>query len=147
MEAIAAVEDIEQADSFLYDIDLVGGSMIGELARRGVGKHSIVVRLLRYSCHICHVLNINALLKAYRCPSCDQFIKMAQHLEQHLTTCKERVKHVFPRKVYELRETLFDNLDSFNIPHSDDQKLFKNKAKFHFESIYKQLVEFRDTDT
>ena len=48
MEAIAAVEDIEQADSFLYDFDLVGGCTIGELARRRVGKHCITVRLYGY---------------------------------------------------------------------------------------------------
>ena len=31
---------------FLYDIDIVEGSMIKELARRSVGKHSTTVQLL-----------------------------------------------------------------------------------------------------
>ena len=52
----------------------------------------------------------------------------------------------FP-KTYQPRETLFDNLDSFNIPYSDDQKLFDNMAIFHFESICVQEDKFRDTDT
>ena len=38
MEDIAAVEDFVQADIFLYDMDIVDGSTIGELARRSVGK-------------------------------------------------------------------------------------------------------------
>ena len=49
MEDIAAVEDFVQADIFLYDIDNVDGSMLGELVRRTVGEHSEIVRLLRYN--------------------------------------------------------------------------------------------------
>ena len=52
MEYIAAVADIGQADLFLYDIDLVDGSMTGELAQRVVEKHSNTGRQLRYNCHI-----------------------------------------------------------------------------------------------
>ena len=74
-EKFAKVENIVQADIFLYDIDIVDGSMIGELARRSVGKYSNAKRLLRYISHVCYAANINALFKANRCPSCDQFIK------------------------------------------------------------------------
>ena len=145
-EDIAPVEDIVQAEFFLYDFDIVDGSMIGELGR-SVGKHSNTVQLLRYNGHICHVSDVNALFKAYRCPSCNQFIKTAQHLERHLTTFIERVQHAFPMNVYQLRETLFDKLDSFNIPYCEDQKLFKNMAIFDFGSIRVQEDKFRDTET
>ena len=146
LQDIAIVEDIVQADIFLYVIDIANGSMIGELEMRSIGKHSNTVRLFRSNSHICHVSDINSLFTAYRCPSRDQFIGRAQHLEQHLTTCNKKVKHVFPKNVYQLRETLFDKLDSFNIPHSDDQKLFKNISIFDFESICVQADKFRDTD-
>ena len=89
MECIAIVEDIVRADIFFYDIDFVDGSMIGELAWRSVGKHSNTVRLVRFNSHICSVSNISALFKAYRCPSCDEFISRAPNLERHLTTSKE----------------------------------------------------------
>ena len=91
---IAARENIVQAD-FLNDFDIVDRSVIGELEKRKVGKHFKVVRPLRYISHICHVSNINALFKAYRFPSCNQFIKRAFDIEQHLTTCKEGVEHNF----------------------------------------------------
>ena len=103
MQDIAIVEDIVQADIFLYNIDIVDGSMNGKLARRSVGNHSNTVRLLPYSSHICHVFIINALFKAYRCPSCDHIIKRAQHLERHLATCTEVIEHVLPKNVYQLR--------------------------------------------
>ena len=86
MEDNSVVENIVRADIYFNDIDIVDGSMIGELARRSVGKHSNTVRLLRYNKHICHVSDINTLFKAYRCPSCDEFIKEAYDLKQHLTT-------------------------------------------------------------
>ena len=43
MEDIAAVQDITQEDIFLYDIDIVDGSMIGELAGRSVGKNTLIL--------------------------------------------------------------------------------------------------------
>ena len=74
MDDIAAVEDSVQADIFLYVIHVVDGSMVGELEKRSVGKNFKAVRLLRYNTRICHVSNINALFKAYFCPSCDHFL-------------------------------------------------------------------------
>ena len=115
MEDIAALEDTVQADIFLYDIDIVDRSTIGKLVRMSAGKHSNTFRLLRYNSHVCYVFKINDLFKAYRCPSCDQFINRADNLEQHLTTYTERVEHVFPKIVYQLRETVFGKLYLFNI--------------------------------
>ena len=81
VEDIAIVEDIVQADIFLYDIDIVDGYMVGGSARRNVGKRSNTVRLLRYNSHICYVSIINAFFKAFCYPSCDQFTNKAVNLE------------------------------------------------------------------
>ena len=148
MEDIAAVEGFVQADFFLYNIDIVDGSVIGELAGRSVGKHANTVQQLQYKSHIFSISNINALLKAYRCPSCDEFMNKAGNLERDSTTCEEKVKHaVFTKHLYQLRETLFDKLNSFNINSYDDQKLLKNMAITDFESISLQEDKFRATNT
>ena len=57
------------------------------------------------------------------------------------------MKNVYPRNVYQIRETLFDKLDSFIIRYTSEQKLFKNLTKFDFESICVQKETFRDTNT
>ena len=147
IEDIAIVEDVVQTDIFLYEIDLLDGSMIGDLAKRSVGKHSNTVRLLLYKRHICHFSKINALSNAYRCASCNQLIKTIQHLELFLTTGKEQIKRVFARNVYQQREKPFNKVDSFSIPYSDDQKFFRNMAMFDFESICVQEDNFCDTET
>ena len=146
-EVVVAVENIVQTDLFLYDIDFVHGSMIGELAKRCLAKYSNTARLSRYNSHNRYISKINALFRAYRCQSSDEFIKRPSNPERHLTTCKERVKHAFPTKVYQLRETLSDNLGSFIISYSDDQKLLKNMALIDFESICVQVDKCCDTDT
>ena len=48
----------------LYDINIVDGNIIGELARRSLQKYNNTVRLLRYKNHICYVSNINAVFQA-----------------------------------------------------------------------------------
>ena len=62
-------------------------------------------------------------------------------------TCSERVKHNYPKNVYQLRETLFEKLDSFNIPNREDQKLLKNLAVFDFESICVEEETYEETET
>ena len=57
------------------------------------------------------------------------------------------MKNVYPPNVYQIRETLFDKLDSFGIHYTSEQKLFKNLAIFDFVSICVQEETFRDTNT
>ena len=109
--------------------------MVGELARRSINKYEKSVQLIRYNSHICYVDNIHALFKAFRCPTSDTYFQKTGNLERHLARCSERVKHIYPKNVYQLRETLFDKLDSFDIQYTDDHKPFSNLAVFDFESI------------
>ena len=147
MDDIPTVEEISGLNIFLYDVDIVEGSLVGELARRSVQKHPSTVRLLRYNSHICYVANIHALFNVFRCPTCDCYFNRPGNLERHLATCQERVKQVYPKSVYQLKETLFDKLDSFNIPYTDEQQLFRNVAIFDFESICVREDGFKDTET
>ena len=64
-----------------------------------------------------------------------------------MVTCSDRVKHIYPKKVYELRKTVFEKLDAFNIPNRNEQKLFKNLALFDFEYIGLKEDSYRQTET
>ena len=135
MDDIPSEEYIVGINIFIYDIDFLDGSIVGELARRSIKNYEKSFQLLRYISHICYIDNIHALLKAFRCPICDTYFQKTGSLERHLVRCSERVKHIYPKNVYQLREMLFDNMDSFDIQYTDDQKLFTNIAVFDFESI------------
>ena len=106
MNDIPTVEDLLTLNILLYDIDIVDGNIVGEVARGSVQKYGNTVQLLRYNNHICYMNNINAVFQAFRCPNCDTFFNKTFNLERHLTTCSERVKNVYPRNVYQIRETL-----------------------------------------
>ena len=147
MNDIPIVEDLLTLNILLYDIDIVDGNIVGEHARRSVKKYENTVRLLRYNNHLCYVNNINAVFQSFRCPNCDTFFNRTFSLERHLTTCSGRVKNVYPRNVYQIRETLFDKLDSFGIKYTSERKLFKTLAIFEFDSISVQEETLRDTIT
>ena len=144
---IPNVEDLLTLNILLYDIVIVDGNIIGELVRRSLQKYNTTVRLLRYNNHICNVSNINAVFQDFRCPNSDTFFNRSSNLEQHLTTCSERVKNVYPMNVYQIRETLSDKLDSFGIKNTSQQKLFKNLANFKFQSTCVQEESFKHTKT
>ena len=142
------VEEMLQLNIFLHDIDFVGGELIGELCRRSIQTYEKSVKFLRYNSRICYVNNINALFKAFRCATCDTFFSQTGNLERHLVTCSDRVKQIYPKNAYELREMLFEKLDAFNIPYSNKQELFKNSATFDFEFIcVKEANSYKQTET
>ena len=134
MDDIPSVEDIVRINTLIYDVDLDDGAMFGELARRNIKRYKKNVQLIRYNSHICHVDNIHALFKSCD-TSCVTFFQKTGNLERHLVRCRELVKHIYPKNVYQLRETLFDKPDSFVIQYTDDRKLFINLVVFDFESI------------
>ena len=130
MTDIPKVEEMLQLNIFLYDIDFVDWELIGELAQRSIQKFEKSVKLLRYNDQLCYVSEMNSFFKSFRCSSCDTNFSETGSLERHLITCSERGKHIYPKNVYQLRETFFEKLDSFNIPYRENQKLFKNVAFF-----------------
>ena len=145
MDDIPSVEDIVGINIFIYDIDLIDGG--GVFSRRNIKKYEKKIQLIRYNSHICYVDNINALFKALRCPTCDTYFQMTGNPERHLVRCSEGVKHIYPKNLYQLRETLFDKLDSFGIQYTEDQKLFINLAVFDFESICIPEEKFKNIET
>ena len=140
------VEDIVVINIFIFDIDLIDGAVVEELAQRSIKKYEKNVQLIRYNSHNCYVDNIHALVKAFRSPTCDTYFQKTGNLERHFLRCIEQVKHIYPKNVYQLRETLFDTLDSFNIQYTHDQKFFIILAVFDFESICIPEEKFKNTE-
>ena len=105
------------------------------------------LKYLRYNNHICYVNDINKFFKKFRCPSCDVFLNHSGHLNRHLRTCKERVKNVYSRGVYSLKETLFQKFENFSIAYPEDCTLFKNFAIFDFGAICDNSSEISSTAT
>ena len=137
-------EDMLVLKILLYDINIVEDNTLAELARRSVQKHEKTVGLLKYNSHGCY---INGVFQRFRFPNCDNCFNRASKLEQNLTTYSKRVEDVYPRNVYQIRETLFDKLDSFGFKYTSELKLFKDSALVDFESICLQEETFKDTNT
>ena len=77
-----------------------------------------------------HTNDIDSFFKCFRCPSCDTFFNKSDNCNKHLLRCKDRVRHFYPKNVYELRETLFEKLEGFSLPVSENNKLFNDLAIF-----------------
>ena len=94
MDGIPSVEEIVGINIFIYDIDLIDGAKVRELARRSIKKYGKSVQLMRYKSHICYVDNIHALFKAFCCPTCDTYFQKTGNLERHLVRRSEGVKPI-----------------------------------------------------
>ena len=76
---IPKVEEMLQLNIFLYDIDFVGGELIGELARRNIQKSETSVKLLRYNNHICYVSDMNSFFKSFAAAHVTQSFQRLQN--------------------------------------------------------------------
>ena len=94
-----------------------------------------------------HTNNINSFFKCFRRPSCDNFFNKSDNFSKYLLKCKDRVKHIYPKNMYELRATLFERLEGFSLLVSEDNKLLKNLAIFDFELICVPTEELKGTQT
>ena len=112
LDQIPVIKILVEKNIFIYDFTIEDGEIVGELIRRSIERYEENIKLLRYNNHICYVNDINKFFKKFRCPSCDVFFNHSGHLNRHLRTCKERVKNIYPRGVYSLKETLFQKLEN-----------------------------------
>ena len=142
-----SAENIAGINIFIDDIDLFDSAMFGEPARRNIKKYEKNVQLIQYNSNICYVDNIQAFFKAFRCPTCDTYFQKARNFERPLVRCSERVKHTYPKILYQPRVTLLDKPDLFDIQSTDDQKLSISLAVFDFESICIPEEKFKNTET
>ena len=146
MVDIPSLEDIVGMKILINDIDLIDGAMVGELARRSIKKYEKNVQLIQYSSHICYVVNIHALFKALCSSNSDTYFQETRDMERHLVRCIDRMKHIYTKNAYQLRQTFSDQLDSFDIQYTDDQKLFNNLAVFDSGSICLPEEKFKNTE-
>ena len=103
------VEEMLPLNNFLWDIDFVDGELIGELAQRSIRRFEKIVKVLRYNNHICYVSKMNSFFKSFCCSTCGTIFPKTGNLERHLITCSERVKHLYPKNVYQLGENSLKN--------------------------------------
>ena len=80
------------------------------------------------------------------CPFCDIYFNRTSNLVQLLTSCTEQAKDVSPKSVYQIRETLFDKLNSSGIEYVNEQALFKHLVVFDYESIFIHEESFDVTE-
>ena len=141
------MEEMLQLNIFLDDIDFVDGELIGELPRRSIQKFEKSVKLLRYNNRICYVSNLKSFFKSFCCSTCDTIFSKTGKLQRNLITCSERLKLHYAKNVYQLRETLFEQLNFFNIQYREDKMLSLNLAVFDFEYICIKEERYKATET
>ena len=146
LKDIHVVEDLAKVNILVYEIEVSENGIVGELAERSLQRFNSTATLLRYNNHICYVTDVNKVFKAFRCLTCDKFSRSV-NLKRHLPKCDELVKNIYPKTVYQLRETFVDKLRAFDIKFEADQSLFNNFAVFDFESICVKNSSLFDAET
>ena len=145
MDDIAIVQDVLILNILHYYINNANGNMIRGLARGILKKYEFTACC--WDTTNKYVMWATLMQSSIRCPICNTFFSRVFNLDWQLTTCSERVRNIYTRNVYQIRNTLFDKLAFFGINWTSRRKLFKNLAIFNFESICVPQKTFKGTKT
>ena len=115
LEDLQMVDRLAEVNILVSEIEVSDGGIFGELSERSLRRFNSTATLLRYNNHICFVTVVNKVFKSFRCSTCNSFFTRSSNIQRHMPKCEELVKNIYPKSVYQLRETLFDKLRAFNI--------------------------------
>ena len=74
-------------------------------------------------------------------------VQLAIHISKRLETRSVTWLYAVNEWSFNIQRMCFDQLDSFNIQYTDEQKLFNNLAVFDFESICLSEEKIKNTET
>ena len=57
------------------------------------------------------------------------------------------MKQVYPRNLFELRETFFEKIDALNVHYKSEQNFFESLAILHFYSVYVNEEKYKELET
>ena len=78
------VKGVVERNKFISDFDIKEGEYVGELASRRIGEPEKSVKMLRFSNHIIHTIDIDSFFKCFRCTSCDCFFRKSDVFNKRL---------------------------------------------------------------
>ena len=147
IDRLVFVENAIKHNIFIYDIDIVDGNFVGELARRSNEMYEKNINFY-------FIATTNGMWMILTHSSNNSVVPVAIRSfrkREKSTAMLKRVKIEYSKltqkNVYTLLKTFFDKLDGFGISYNDGQKLFKNLFVFDFESICVPSEQLKDTNT
>ena len=124
------------------------GGIIGQQIRRSLGIHSDTCNLLQVGKHVCYITNMTAFFQRYKCLTCSKFFTKSGNMLRHMRRdCTESVRNVYPGKVYNLSQTMFEKLEELGIVVEQKDRLFSHFAIFDFETYCSREELLKPTNT
>lgn len=147
---ITLLENITDTNINIYSASKNGndGHIVGEQVRRSLGLYNDTCHLLQVGKHVCYIVDLQSLFKRYKCMRCSKFFTRQSNLHRHVSAnCTEKVRNIYPGKVYNLQQTIFEKLDDIGIYLDRDMRVSSNFAVFDFESYCAKEEAIQSTAT
>ena len=120
---------------FLYDTKTIKTTF---QAHRSLCRYKgSMVNLVQYGRHLMFISKLSALLKTFRCHHCEQIFNNHQHYRRHIEQpqCPSGQKIIHPGGAFMPPKDIFEQLQLLKYNVTDDQRFFRYRAVFDFESM------------
>ena len=85
--------------------------------------------------HLSYVQSFESYAKWYQCSTCSRIFKNFAHLKRHLHCCSKVTELKFLGGFYQSKQTVFDELEKFNIHVARADRFYPYFITYDFESV------------
>ncbi len=94
-----------------------------------------------YMEHFSFVKDLDIYSQSYRCSKCDKLWTSSGNFHRHYRTCDTGVKHVYRSGPFELRLTMFEELENVGINVPKELRIFPFRATWDIECMLKEDLD------
>ena len=106
---------------------------------RGLQSSTMYVNL--YENHMSFIRDFSMYAQKYQCKTCQRHFGHAGHLHRHQKICLNKTKFVYPGGFHQAKESIFDQLDQFEIRVPEKERTFPWFVCYDFEALLQKIQE------
>ena len=110
------------------------------------GQHQTTMFVNLYKNRLSYIRNFAVYAQKYQCQTCECHFKHAGDLHRHQKNCTNKTKFVYPGGFHRARESIFKQLEQYDIHVIEEDRTFPWYICYDFEALL-QKVQDQQTDT
>ncbi|WAR06800.1 hypothetical protein MAR_016758 [Mya arenaria] len=126
-----------------FDVNLEVYSLSEDGFARSVyksrGQHATTMYVNVYEIIFRTFRDFNMYAQKYQCKTCVRHFKRPFNLRRHEKICTNRTKFVYPGGFYRARESIFEQLDQYEICVPDEDRTFPWYVCYDFEALLQRV--------
>ena len=134
------LEDVSRIFNVPINVYTQNEERTTHLIFRSTLENGKVLNLNLFNDHFSYIQDLEKYSQSYRCRKCDKIWNHAGNFHRHVKSCSSGVKEYFKGGAFQLKKTIFEELEDHGIHIRKEDRDFPYRAAFDIECILKKAT-------